>query len=79
MKTEVINLKTICVEVNLNHNFTITLSFFGKRVNSRTDNRTEINITLSWYFLRFFKSQFNKITGQAQKRIDDSGFSGRVE
>lgn len=79
MKVEVINLKTYNIEVKLNDNFSVTIKFYGERKNSRTDSRTEINITFSWYMLRFFKSQFNKIAGQAQKRIDDSGFSGRVE
>lgn len=77
MKTEVINIKAFHVEAKLNHDFSVTLTFFGDRVNSRTDNRSRINVTVSWYYLRHFHSLFRKIAGYAHKRIDDAGFNGK--
>lgn len=79
MNREVINIRAFHVETELNHDFTVTLKFYGERLNSRTDNRSTINITFSWYYLRHFNSLFKKIARQAQARINDSGFNGKGE
>jgi len=79
MKKEVINIRAFHVTVQLNNNFSVTVSFLGERINSRAHNRSEINITFEWYFLRFINRLFQGLAKQAQARIDDSGFNGKGE
>ena len=70
VKEQTINLDVFHFEMKFHHDFTFTISFWGKREKGNDNNRLRINMNFKFYWLRHFYEEFKSVSNKAKDKVN---------